>query len=76
MMGMPRYPSKVKLKKAIKEGHKGVLDAEREFEETSIYGPEFKGEGTYVVVMGSPTGPRRSFAQVSVNADGIIVGVK
>ena len=74
MMGMPNYPSKAGLKKAIKEGK--AVDAEREFEETSLFGNEFKGEGTYTVVMGSPAGPRKSFGQVTVNGDGFIVGVK
>jgi hypothetical protein len=74
MMGMPNYKSKAALKRAINSSKPPV--ARLEFEETSILGPEYKGAGTYTVVMGPARGARRSFGQVTVNADGHIVGVK
>jgi len=45
-----------------------------EFEETSMFGPEFKGDGKYAVVGPSPT-VRKWFAQVSV-VDGKISRVE
>jgi hypothetical protein len=45
------------------------------FIETSFFGAEYKGEGTYVVVGPSPD-VRTWFASVTVDEDGIITKVK
>ncbi len=73
MMGMPNYPSKAALKRGILAGD---VHAVREFQETSIFGAEYNGEGSYVVVMGPAEGPRKSFGKVTVDSDGLITGVK
>lgn len=74
MMAMPNYASKASLKRAIVAKTSGPLYGIDEFFETSMNGNEFKGAGSYVVVMGAPLGPRRYFATVTVNDEGIITG--
>ena len=44
------------------------------FQETSMFGPEYKGAGTYAIVGPSPT-ERKWFATVTVDADGRVVKV-
>ncbi len=66
-----------KSKAALKEHLKLAVDklhAEDHFVETSMFGDEYKGAGTYPVCMDHPK--RTKFAQVTVDADGFIVGVK
>ncbi len=74
MMGMPNYSSKAALKRAIDKGLE--LFGIEEFQETSMFGAEFNGEGKYVVVMGPADGKRASFGKVTVDSRGIITGVK
>ena len=59
-----------KTKKMLKEyiGQKVV------FQETSFFGAEFKGAGSYTVVLPSPT-ERKAFATVIVRADGTLLKV-
>ena len=59
-----------KTKKACKES----LGEAPRFIETSMFGPEFKGDGTYTVVGPEPY-DRKWYAQVTVT-DGVISKVK
>jgi len=59
-----------KTKKACKES----LGEAPRFVETSMFGPEFKGDGTYTVVGPEPY-DRKWYAQVTVT-DGVISKVK
>lgn len=45
------------------------------FEETSFFGAEYKGAGTYCVVLPSPL-LRRAFAEVTVSDGGFLLKVK
>ena len=60
-----RYPTKKSLKAAV--------GAEPDFEETSMFGLEFKGDGQYTVVGPHPY-DRKWFATVTVT-DGVIAKV-
>ena len=59
-----------KTKKACKES----LGEAPRFVETSMFGPEFKGDGTYTVLGPEPY-DRKWYAQVTVT-DGVISKVK
>lgn len=61
-----------KSKKALKEEH---MYTEFQPIETSMFGPEYKGDGTYVVVGPDPYTNRKWFAEVKVEK-GMIVKVK
>ena len=65
MMGA-RY----KTKKACKE----AIGTTPYFVETSMFGAEYKGDGTYTVVGPAPYTDRRWYARVTVR-DGLIVKV-
>lgn len=64
MMGAS-YPTKKACKEAIGQ--------EPKFIETSVFGPEYNGDGTYVVVGPDPY-CRKWYAQVTVK-DGVIAKV-
>lgn len=63
------FPTKKAAKAAI------GTDVTRRFIETSMFGPEFKGAGTYTVVGPAPY-ERKWYAQVTVDADGVLLKVK
>lgn len=69
MMGWIGHP---KSKKALKES--AVGQAPR-FEETSLFGAEYKGDGSYAVVGPDPYTKRTWYATVVVK-DGIVTSVK
>lgn len=74
MMGLfdsegKRFASKKMLKEYCAAG--GVV----QFEETSFFGAEFKGEGKYCVVLPTPQ-IRKSFANVTVTAGGKLLRVE
>lgn len=62
-----------KTKKDLKA--KVGVEASCVFQETSMFGPEYKGQGSYPVVGPSPT-ERKWYATVKVDGAGRIVSVK
>jgi hypothetical protein len=70
------WKSKKELKDALAAAtRKGeVLEFMDYAEETSIFGPEYKGAGKYAVCMDHPK--RTKFANITVNADGFITKVE
>ena len=65
-MGAP-YPTK----KALRES----IGKEFRFIETSMFGEEYHGEGSYTVVGPDPCNKRTWYATVTVNAENVIVKV-
>ena len=63
MMGL-NFPSKKSIKEAIPTPFYPI--------ETSMFGEEYKGDGTYVVVGPDPYRNRKWFAQVTVEKGQII----
>ncbi len=59
---------------ATKKELKESVDTELVYEETSMFGPEYKSTGTFVVVGPSPTN-RKWFAEVTMEND-LIKSVK
>lgn len=76
MMHFTGFKSKAALKQHLKDAAAAgePVYAEDHFVETSFFGPEYKGAGTYCVCMDHPK--RTKFANITVNADGHITGVK
>jgi hypothetical protein len=52
----------------------GLAGGHVDFVETSMFGPEFKGAGTYTIVGPSPY-ERKWFGQITVDADGRVLKV-
>ena len=69
MMG---WTVQYKSKKALREAAVGKSPR---FWETSMFGPEYKGDGVYVIVGPDPYTKRTWYAQVTVQ-DGIVTKVK
>jgi len=69
MMG---YYGNFKSKKALRESEMGK---EPRFMETSMFGKEYRGDGTYSVVGPDPYTSRKWYATITVH-QGRIVGVK
>ena len=69
MMG---YYGNFKSKKALGESEKGKAPR---FIETSLHGPEYRGDGSYAVVGPCPYTARKWYATIVVR-DGVIVSVK
>ena len=67
MMGLRGFQTKRELKEAVGKRPK--------FIETSVFGAEYKGAGTYVVVGPDPYRSRKWYAEITV-ADGVIAKVK
>ena len=59
---------------AFKAPRVPTCDASRVFQETSMFGPEYRGAGEYAVVGPGPY-ERKWYARVTVDADGRIVKV-
>lgn len=75
MMGIfDSQGQRFKSKKALKE-YAAFKGNKVHFQETSFFGPEFKGEGRYCVVLPTPQ-DRKSFATVTVKADGTLLKVE
>lgn len=69
MMGL-RFKSKVEARKAI------PFPATSKIIETSMFGPEYRGDGTYTVCVSlDPYTVRNSFGQITV-LDGMVVKIK
>lgn len=68
MMGIYGY----KTKKELKTMGIGRIP---DFIETSMFGPEFMGDGTYTIVGPDPYNSRKWYATVTVE-NGVITGVK
>lgn len=60
-----------KTKKVAKES----IGQPPRFIETSMYGPEYTGDGTYTVVGPDPYTNRRWYGQITVTG-GVVTGVK
>lgn len=71
MMHFTGFKSKAALKLALKEGKE--VYAGRHLIETSVFGSEYKGAGTYCVCLDHPK--RSKFANITVNDDGRVVKV-
>ena len=71
MMLFRGFKSKKELKEKISNGEK--IHFADHHEETSIFGNEYKGAGTYCVCMDHPK--RYKFANITVDADGFITKV-
>lgn len=69
MMG---WAKQYKSKKALREAEVGK---EPKFLETSLFGAEYKGDGTYVIVGPCPYTKRSWYAQVTVQG-GVVTKVK
>ena len=78
-MGIRGFKTKTQLKNAIKAVKNSEAVELPNFEElrieTSMFGEEYKGAGSYVVVGPCPHTSRKWFAQITCNADGEIVKV-
>lgn len=70
MMLFHGFPSKKALKEAISSGRLSNKDARSYFEETSMFGEEYRPSGTFVVCMDHPK--RSKFAAVTVRENRII----
>ena len=69
MMGL-RFKSKADARRAL------PFPAESKIIETSFFGPEYKGDGTYTVCVSlDPYTVRNSFGTITVK-DGLVVAVK
>ena len=66
MMGAP-----YQTKKSLRES----MGKEFRFIETSFFGPEYHGEGTYTVVGPDPFNKRTWYATVTVDKNNVIVKV-
>jgi len=67
MMSINGFATKKALKQAVLEG----IVSRRRLLETSIMGPEFKGDGTYPIVGPSPYN-RKWYAQVTIKDEQIV----
>jgi hypothetical protein len=76
MMGY-RAPSKVAIRRAIKgDGDEQLLRFWSRVQETSLFGSEAKVPGQNTVVGPDAYTDRRWYATLTVDANGIVVGVK
>ena len=80
MMGY-QAPSKKAIKDAIKSTNVGgdlpsVLDYWRNVQETSMFGAESRVPGENIVVGPDAYSDRRWYATLTVNAAGIVVGIR
>ena len=73
MMGFSGFKSKADVKRRIADATLPPLSASGRFVETSMFGAEYKGDGTYVVVGPDPY-VRKWYGQVTVK-DGNVVKI-